>query len=166
MFWVSHKNKHCTINMAHHTSILHLKCPWAWKWACSDLTMSIMPLTVCKVGGCAIDIQWALDTYSGNFIWYRIVGNFFEHKFSRITNKHARKKYFAIFILATRSRCLTTPPTISCMEMVTHGVYFQRRNLTHTLVIVKQRGTELTGVVCRTLECNRRWSSMKRKMNE
>ena len=128
--------------------------------------INVMPLTVCKVGGCAIDIQWALDTYSGNFISYRIVGNFREHKFSRITKQHARKKYFVIYIFATRSRCLTTPPTISYMEMVTLSMYFQRRNLTHTLVIVKQCSAELAGAVCQTLECNRRWSSMKRKMNE
>ena len=30
----------------------------------------------------------------------------------------------------------------------------------------KQRSAELAGTVCRTLECNRRWSSMKRKMIE
>ena len=57
-------------------------------------------------------------------IIYRIAGNFREHKFSRITNKHARKKKFAIFIFATRSRYLTTHPTISRMEMVTLSVYF------------------------------------------
>ena len=49
---------------------------------------------------------------------YRIVGNFREHKFKRITNKHAR-----IFIFATGSRYLTTPPTISRLETVTLSVY-------------------------------------------
>ena len=34
------------------------------------------------------------------------------------------------------------------------------------ILIVKQRGAELAGAVCWILECNRRWSSMKRKMNE
>ena len=33
-------------------------------------------------------------------------------------------KNFEIFILASRSQCLTTPPTISCTEMVTLSVYF------------------------------------------
>jgi len=33
-------------------------------------------------------------------------------------------KKFAIFIFATRSRYLTTPPTISHMKMVTLSVYF------------------------------------------
>ena len=37
-------------------------------------------------------------------------------------------KKIVVFISVTRSRCLTTPPTIFRMEMVTHGVYFQRRN--------------------------------------
>ena len=35
-----------------------------------------------------------------------------------------QEKNFAIFIFATRSRYLTTPPTISRMEMVTLSVYF------------------------------------------
>ena len=38
------------------------------------------------------------------------------------------EKKIVVFISATRSRCLTTPPTIFRMEMVTHSVYFQRRN--------------------------------------
>ena len=42
---------------------------------------------------------------------YRIAGNFCEHKFSWITNTPG--KNFAIFIFATRSQCLSTPPTIS-----------------------------------------------------
>ena len=56
------------------------------------------------------------------------MGNFREHKFSQITNKHASKKNFMIFIFMTRSQCLTAPPTISSMEMVTLSVLFQRRN--------------------------------------
>ena len=35
-----------------------------------------------------------------------------------------QEKNFAIFIFATRSRYLTTPPTISCMETVTLSEYF------------------------------------------
>ena len=37
---------------------------------------------------------------------------------------------------------------------------------TQFTVYVKQCGAELAGAVCQMLECNRRWSSMKRKMNE
>ena len=50
-------------------------------------------------------------------ISYHIARNFYEHKFSRITNKH-KKKNFAISIFAIRSRCLTIPLTIYRMEMV------------------------------------------------
>ena len=35
-----------------------------------------------------------------------------------------QEKKFEIFIFATRSQCLTTPPTISRTEMVTLSVYF------------------------------------------
>ena len=49
---------------------------------------------------------------------YRIAGNFREHQQTR------QEKNFAIFIFATRSRYLTTPPTIFRMEMVTFSVYF------------------------------------------
>ena len=42
-----------------------------------------------------------------------------------------------IFIFATRSRCLTTPPTSSCMKMVTHSVYFQRGNDSKISTLIK-----------------------------
>ena len=42
---------------------------------------------------------------------YRIAENFHEHRFSRITNKHARKK-FCDFYFRDNSWCLTTPLTI------------------------------------------------------
>ena len=71
----------------------------------------------------------------------RIAGNFREHKFSWITNKHAREKKFAIFIFATGS-CLTTLPTIYHMEIVTHSVYFQRQNSSKISTLTK---------VCRSL---------------
>ena len=45
-------------------------------------------------------------------------------------------KNFAIFIFATRLWCLATPPTISCMEMVTHSV-FQRRNVSRISTLIK-----------------------------
>ena len=54
---------------------------------------------------------------------YRIAGNFRVHKFSRITNKHVRKKIRFFFIFATKSRYLTTPPTIFRMEMVILSMY-------------------------------------------
>ena len=57
---------------------------------------------------------------------YRIAGNFREHKFSRITNRSEKK--FRDFYFCDKVTCLTAPPTISRMEMVTHSVYFQRRN--------------------------------------
>ena len=44
---------------------------------------------------------------------------------------------FAIFIFATRSQCLITPPTISGKEMVTHGVYFQHRNDSKISTLIK-----------------------------
>ena len=66
------------------------------------------------------------------YITYRIAGNFREHKFSRI---HARKKFRDFYFRATRSCCLSTPPTISRMEMVTHGVY--RRNDSKISTLIK-----------------------------
>ena len=57
-------------------------------------------------------------------------------KFLRITNEHATKK-FAIFISATRSQCLTAPPTISRMEMVTHSMHFQRQNDSKISTLIK-----------------------------
>ena len=53
--------------------------------------------------------------YSGKFLRAQIFAN---HQQTR------QEKNFAIFIFATRSRYLTTPPTISHMEMVTLSVYF------------------------------------------
>ena len=48
-----------------------------------------------------------------------------------------QEEIFAIFIFATRSRCLTTSPTISGMEMVTHGMYFQRRDDSKISTLIK-----------------------------
>ena len=42
-----------------------------------------------------------------------------------------------IFIFTTISWCLTTPPTISHMEMVTHSMYFQHRNDSKTSTLFK-----------------------------
>ena len=53
--------------------------------------------------------------YSGKFLRAQI---FVNHQQTR------QEKNFVIFIFATRSRYLTTPPTISRMEMVTLSVYF------------------------------------------
>ena len=53
--------------------------------------------------------------YSGKFSRAQIFAN---HQQTR------QEKNFAIFIFAIRSRYLTTPPTISRMEMVTLSVYF------------------------------------------
>ena len=56
-----------------------------------------------------------LVPYSGKFSRAQIFAN---HQQTR------QEKNFAIFIFATRSRYLTTPPTISRMEMVTLSMYF------------------------------------------
>ena len=53
--------------------------------------------------------------YSGKFSQAQIFAN---HQQTR------QEKNFAIFIFATRSRYLTTPPTISRMETVTLSEYF------------------------------------------
>ena len=49
----------------------------------------------------------------------------------------AEKKFRNFFFFATRSQCLTAPPTISCMEMVTHSVHFQCRNDSKISTLIK-----------------------------
>ena len=69
------------------------------------------------------------------------------------------EKNFAIFIFATRSQCLTAPPIISRMEMVTYSVHFQRRNNSKISTLIKAcrllsvknchaKGRELTPRMC------------------
>ena len=70
----------------------------------------------CNNGHCKVVILQTLSLpYSGKFSRAQIFAN---HQQTR------QEKNFAIFIFATRSRYLTTPPTISRMEMVTLSVYF------------------------------------------
>ena len=64
-----------------------------------------------------------LENCDGNFIFSfiymcHIAENFREHKFSRVTNK-CQGKNFAIVNFAARSQSLTTPPTISRLDMAT-----------------------------------------------
>ena len=60
--------------------------------------------------------------------------NFREHKFSRITNKHDRKKISRFLFSQQGSWCLSTPPTISRMEMATHGAYRRSDSKISTLI--------------------------------
>ena len=55
---------------------------------------------------------------------YRTAENLREHKFSRITNKHARKKKIRNFYFRDKVTMSGHIPTVSRMEMVTNGVYF------------------------------------------
>ena len=64
-------------------------------------------------------------------------------------------KNFEIFILASRSQCLITPPTISCTEMVTLSVYFNVE-----MILRRYHAYQSVSVaVDKTLPCQREGSN-------